>query len=226
MIAANYDLEVSARRKIAARPAPCSAGCPGWAVFGDLQSDDPPRIERCDECFRFATSDDQCLLDMEAAALPEARAALERCGTVPVVIDDEGTTVGARSIGDAAPTAIRRVAIALEIEDVPPAAGEVGWWIDRDAPLDSSVDRMLDQWRSTGELGWRSSGHLSAEDATLRAITIRVADIEHDPTDLATRLALRAAHDWIDEHMPRDAESAERARDVLQALTLAIGDRS
>jgi hypothetical protein len=70
-----------AELKCSLRVVTCCPGCPGWAVFNEGSGE--PRVQRCDECFSLR----ECwpytgvmlkLSDEEAAALPEAAAALKR----------------------------------------------------------------------------------------------------------------------------------------------------
>lgn len=57
-----------------ARPEPCSATCPGWAVF---ETDRGLEIQACDECRASAPKQlGRFLTDAAVAQLPEAAAAL------------------------------------------------------------------------------------------------------------------------------------------------------
>lgn len=63
----------AAERKLARRPPPCCPGCPGWCVSeSGLRG---LEVQRCDDCW-CQVPNHLRLLDEEAAALPEAIAAL------------------------------------------------------------------------------------------------------------------------------------------------------
>lgn len=219
--------EVEARRKIAARVEPCDDTCPGWFVD---QEDD--RFQRCDDCFS-RSADADALSDDEVDALPEARRALARhvaadTDAPVVLVDDNGEIRDAQTIGDGE-RIIAHARVVIELEDAAPSAGELGYWILENQSLEAGLADVVRDWNSDGRHPvWNATGKEGTfrDDDGMRAVTVNVRSmaIVSAPPPVDHRVAMRAARDWIDANMPRDCESAERARDVLQALALAIGD--